>query len=176
MGLLDTKGEIIIKDISINLKRFLDDSSVSSQSLADTKERVRLLGIDLFMFATGDLAMEERIREFEKVDLARAAGIYNYAQAITHRLMTTRGTHPEDRFFGIPWLNYLGRTYTTSTTVLSSLTQEITDELLKDSRTQDVIYVTPNFISPTIIRVDTAVLPIGVTDKHLEIGLSIRNS
>lgn len=176
MALNNTKGDIVVSDVTINLKGFLDDSEISQKALTDTRERVRLMGIDLLMFASGDLLSENRIREFEKIDLARGAGIYNYAQAITHRLMTSRGTHPEDRFFGVPWFNYLGRIYVNPSTILSSLTQDITDEVFKDSRTQDVIYVTPSFLNVNTIRVEMSLLPVGVTDNQLQLGLSIRNA
>lgn len=172
---MSTQSSISVTNVGINFSRenYLEDPSVSEVFLDSGQERIRLLGKDLFMFATGDLLLEERIREFEKVDLGRAAGIYDYAQSITHRLMTARGTLPEDRFFGVPWYNYIGRSYVSSTAVRSNLIQDITDELYRDNRTREVVYVKAEFESPTVIRVDCAVVPIGTINEQIEVTLSV---
>lgn len=170
-----TKSSISITNVGINFSResYLEDPSVSETFLDNSKERIRLLGKDLFMFATGDLLLEERIREFDKVDLGRAAGIYDYAQSITHRLMTARGTLPEDRFFGVPWYNYIGRSYVSSAAIKSSLVQDITDELYRDNRTREVVYVKAEFESPTVVKVECAVVPIGTLTEQIEVALTV---
>lgn len=120
------------------------------------------------MFAEGDLFVNNT-----QGDLKLVGSVYNYAQAITHRLMTSRGTHPVDSTFGVPWLNYLGKSYTSSTTVLTNLRQDITDELYKDNRTQKVVQVITKLVDPTIIDVTTVVLPIGVNQSTLSINLTV---
>ena len=120
------------------------------------------------MFAEGDLFVNAT-----QGDLKLVGSVYNYAQAITHRLMTTRGTHPVDSTFGVPWLDYLGKSYTSSTTVLTNLKQDIADELYKDNRTQKVVQVITKLVDPTIIDVTTVVLPIGVNQSTLSINLTV---
>lgn len=170
----NTNGNIRISNLSINLARdgFVANEEVSSLLKDTSKERVRLLGKDLFMFAEGTLGLTQSIATDMKPDLSIAAGIYNYAQAITHRLMTTRGTHPADRFFGVPWDRYIGKTYSSGETIRSSLVQEITDELFKEPRTQNVVYVTANFQTKNVLEISCAVVPVGVT-TDIEISLNV---
>ena len=168
-------AKINVQNVAINFARenFLEDQSVSQSLLDNGRNRVRLLGTDLYMFGTGDLLFEERIREFERVDLGRVAGVYDYAQAITHRLMTSRGTLPEDRFFGVPWNSYIGRSYISSSAVRTNLVQDITDELYRDRRTQEVVYVRVDFKSPTVVAVECAVIPVGTSTEEIQIAMTV---
>jgi len=76
------------------------------------------LGKDFLMapqFTSGGLHVR-------KNDLDQASGIYNFAQGITHRLITFRGTMPGDPNFGVPWGNYLGKNYKNKSLVIASTT------------------------------------------------------
>ena len=171
-------AQINVNNVTISMKRdgFLVDEAIATQVKRRGTDRLRILGTDLWMMGTMDLVEEQFLGAFEEHDLSRAAGMYNYAQAITHRLMTSRGTHPQDRFFGVPWLNYLGRRYISSDVVKSSLIQDITDELYKDSRTKEVVAVEAEFENPNTISVKCIVVPVGVNDEFIELGLSVRNN
>lgn len=170
----NTNGNIRISNLAINLARdgFVASEEVSSRLQDVSKNRVRLLGKDLFMFAEGTLGVIQNIVSGSAIDLNTATGVYNYAQAITHRLMTTRGTHPADRFFGVPWDRYVGKSYSSGEAIRSSLIQEITDELFKEPRTQNVVYVNAEFETKNVLRVSCAVVPVGVT-TDVEISLTV---
>jgi len=170
MAYNDTHGQIFVKDINISLQNqpVIDDPAAQQRSATENARLTSLFGVDLYMFAEGDLFVNNT-----QGDLKLVGSVYNYAQAITHRLMTSRGTHPVDSTFGVPWLNYLGKSYTSSTTVLTNLRQDITDELYKDNRTQKVVQVITKLVDPTIIDVTTVVLPIGVNQSTLSINLTV---
>lgn len=171
-------SDISVNNVNIRIHRdgFLNDEGVASVVQSRGTSRLDSLGVDLWMMGQGFLIEDDTSRRQDKKDLARAAGIYNYAQAVAHRLMTARGTHPEDAFFGVPWLDYLGRTYVNSQSVISNLIQDITEELYKDSRTSEVVSVTAEFENPTTIVVQCVVLPINVNNEFIEVGLTIRNN
>lgn len=168
-----TNGYISISKVAINFTRegFLDDANVSSNRLSRVRNGVNLLGIDLFMFATGDLHPQEQEVALDTVDLRRAAGLYNYAQAITHRLMTARGTHPEDSFFGVPWFDYLGHGWTSRDEVRVNLMQDITDELYKDNRTKEVLSIDVEFLDVNTIHTKCAVS--SIQDEGIEISFDV---
>lgn len=173
-----TTGHISVSNVNIAFRRdgFLNDAAVATQVQQRGLARKSILGTDLWMMGTGELIVDEQFGISSSKDLSRATGLYNYAQAVTHRLMTSRGTHPEDPFFGVPWLSYLGRRYIDSNFVRSNLIQDITEELYKDPRTADVLSVKVEFENPTTVLVKCNVLPVGVDAEAVEIGLTIRNS
>lgn len=171
MAFTDTQGQITINRVKVDLsKADLSDTANQSAALVKNSQLRTFFLQDLLMFAEGDLFVDEE--NSQKGDLKLAAGLYNFAQAITHRLMTDRGTHPEDAFFGVPWSNYIGQVYNSQSIVYSNLIQDITDELYKDNRTQQVVYVKPNFIDSTTIEVECAVLPINISTSVL-VSLSL---
>lgn len=92
--------------------------------------------------------------------LQRVSGILNYAQGITHRLLTYRGTMPGDSNFGVPWLNYLGRTYKNKSLIIANLSNDIQEEVLKDPRTSSVDSLDIDFLSPEVINVNITLIPI----------------
>ena len=129
------------------------DTSKLQAKLNNDRSSSRVLGMDFLMFAEQGL--------FTRLtDLNKATGIFNYAQAITHRLSTTRGTMPGDSFFGVPWNNYLGKTYKNKSIVLANLREDILEEIEKDPRTGSVPSINLNFLSPTSIQVDITLIPI----------------
>lgn len=93
-------------------------------------------------------------------DLAKVSGILNFAQAITHRLMTYRGTMPGDINFGIPWTNYLGKTYNNKSLVIADLTEEVENEVFKDDRTQEIRSINIEFLNPNVVKVDVTLVPV----------------
>jgi len=160
MAYNNTGGLIRILDSTIRLNKgeLLDSDAEQAAALSRNSESKRLFGTDLLMFAEGDLFSEQDFRS--KKDLELVSGVYNYAQDITHRLMTTRGTMPGDPFFGVPWNEYLGTTYANPSNLIRSLIAEVTEELYKDNRTSRVEYVNPEFEAPNVLKVECAVTPV----------------
>ena len=165
----NTNGYITVNNININAPRLFGEGlsaaefieaqvNASRQSAAVTKA----MGTELLMFAEGDLFPQGLPHSR---DIGVAKGLANYAQAITHRLMTTRGTHPEDYFFGVPWDNYIGNTYMSRGLIIGTLIVDITEELYKDRRTSRVVYVNAEFTEPTIIDVKCAVEPVLIGEE-----------
>lgn len=145
----------------ISIKNFsdgyVDDIQEQLKNLADGKLYLEQYGTDLAMMGTGDLLPEKKI---EGTDLLIVGGVLNYAQAIIHRLMTVRGTLPEDPTIGIAWYNYLGSTYSNKDFILAQLRDEIMTEAFRDYRTQDVPSITSSFINPNAIEFEIVLLPI----------------
>jgi len=170
MSLQDTHGQIFVNNINISLQNqpMIDDPAAQRRSATENARLKSLFGTDLYMFAEGDLFENE-----SQGDLKIVASVYNYAQAITHRLMTDRGTHPIDSTFGVPWSDYLGHTYMSSTILLTNLRQDITDELYRDGRTQKVVQVITSLKTPDVVDVICVVLPIGVNQSELSVNLTV---
>lgn len=148
------KGIITINSADVNPGEFdvSEASSLQAKLSNDRKASVEL-GMDFLMFAEKGLF-------FEGNDLKKSVGTFNLAQAVTHRLMTTRGTMPGDPFFGVPWFNYLGKNYSNKDILLANLREDINDEVLKDSRVGVVKSITANFVDPTTVNVDLSIIPI----------------
>ena len=171
-----TKATIDIGGVKFTYSRegFLTDFSQAESALDSSLQNSTIYGRDLFMFSTGDLFVNEQ-QFFTSMDFKDIGGIFNYAQAITHRLMTARGTHPEDSFFGVPWYDYLGKRYSDGRITLSRLTADITEELYKDSRTQEVAYVRPVFDGRTSISVSCGVVPVRFNRGAVELAMSLED-
>lgn len=159
------------KDLVLHGEEFLTDERESLASVSSNKRNRTLYGTDLEMLATGSLAIDVN----NPRDLSRVSGIVNYAQAITHRLMTDRGTHPEDRFFGVPWSKYLGSTYMSKSLVISELVADVTEELYKDHRTQEVISVSAEFESNNTIAVTCSIAPIGFERNVIDVSFAVED-
>lgn len=175
--LTTTKATISINGAILNSSRedFLIADGVEKEALyARSQENIRLYGTDLLMFAEGDLFINER-QFFSSGDLREVSGLLNYAQAITHRLVTDRGTHPEDRFFGVPWRNYLGQSYASKSVITSRLVADITEELYKDRRTKEVAEVRAVFSTPTSVEVTCSVIPITAQREVISISLAVED-
>jgi hypothetical protein len=129
------------------------DFSKLQAKLNSDKRASEVFGMDFLMFAEKGLFSEG-------TDLKKAAGIFNFGQAITHRLMTTRGTMPGDPFFGVPWNNYLGQSYRNKNLLIADLRTEIEDEVLRDSRTSQVLNLNLKFLDINTIEVDMTILPV----------------
>lgn len=104
--------------------------------------------------------------------LQRVSGILNYAQGITHRLLTYRGTMPGDPNFGVPWLNYLGKTYKNKSLVIANLSNDIQEEVFKDPRTSLVESLNIQFLDPESVSVDITLVPI-YTNANQAVEISI---
>lgn len=174
--LTTTKAVIELNGVRLNSSRedFLGSFALSEELLDESLGNVPVYGRDLLMFAEGDLFVNER-EFFTSRDLKDVGGLVNYAQAITHRLMTTRGTHPEDRFFGVPWNDYIGSPYVSSRAIQSRLVVDITEELYKDRRTREVQAVETEFTSPTVISVRCFVIPVQYNKEAIQIALSVED-
>jgi hypothetical protein len=118
---------------------------------------------DLMMLAEGDII-------HSRGDFKLAAGLLNYGQALTHRIMSTKGRHPRDRTLGIAWDKYLGQSYMSKDLVIAELSTEIEEELYRDYRTAQVTYVNVSFLDVNAISIETGVIPI---DSNEEMILSI---
>ena len=173
---IDTKAVIQVSGASIDFgnENYLVDGEVQQRAIDSTNEKASIYKKDLLMFATGDLIGQNNIIGI-KEDLRSVGGLLNYAQSITHRLMTTRGTMPGDAFFGVPWDLFLGRSYSQSSIVKSNLIHEISDEVSKDRRTQRVVSIKANFIDNNTLEVVCSLLALGVTlpvDISLNVGVT----
>lgn len=172
MALNTTGGQIRVLNskININTEELTDSEAAQISALSRNSQRKNLFSTDLLMFAEGDLFVNNK--PYQNKDLDLVSGVYNYAQAITHRLMTARGTMPGDANFGVPWNSYLGTTYANPSNIIRALIAEITDELYKDARTGEVIRVNPEFTAPTVLQVECVVVPINV-QTNVDISFSI---
>jgi hypothetical protein len=174
MAINTTGGEIRVFNASIKLFAggvLLDSDAEQLATLSRNQSNKAIFGTDLFMFADGELFVNNRL--YKNKDLETVSGVYNYAQGITHRLMTARGTMPGDSLFGVPWNNYLGITYSNSQNIIRALIADITDELYKDSRTGSVLGVKASFVSPGVINVITSIKPVRPDDLSINIDVSI---
>lgn len=172
--LTDTKISISVDNIRFDASRgdFISNVEMSEEKLDKSLEDSSVLGRDLLMIGEGDLFLRER-EFFSARDIRDLGGLLNYAQAISHRLMTPRGYHPEDRFFGVPWYNYIGKTYSSSSAIRSQIVSDVTEEVYKDRRTREVHGVSANFLSPTVLEVTCSVVPVRVNISSLTIELAI---
>jgi hypothetical protein len=174
--MIDTNAKISVSGASINFgsEDYLVDAEAQQRAIDKTNEKSSIYKKDLLMFAEGGL-FNHGDKFLPSGDLKSVGGLLNYAQAITHRLMTTRGTMPGDAFFGVPWDLFLGRSYTRSSIVTSNLIQEISDEVGKDRRTQRVVSIKANFIDNNTLEVLVSLLAVGVTlpvDISLNVGVT----
>jgi len=148
------KGIITINSADVNPAEFdFSDSSSLQAKLSNDRRSSSVLGMDILMFAEGGLFGEDK-------KLRKAVGVFNLAHAITHRLMTTRGTMPGDAFFGVPWNNYIGKTYKNKDIVIANLREDIITEILKDGRVGQIKSLNIAFTDPTIITIDVSIVPI----------------
>jgi hypothetical protein len=168
----NTNAEINISGATIRFGdiEFLTDGEVQQNSLDKFNEENTILKNDLLMFATKDIFYDNQIF-VELRDYRRSTGILTYAQAITHRLMTTRGTMPGDSSFGVPWDLFIGRAYSNKDAVVINLIQEISDEVARDNRTQGVS-VSASFTANNAISVTCSVIPKGFRDP-ITISLNV---
>lgn len=137
--------------------------------IEETSSRNNVYKMDLMMLGEGVLFSGGEV--LRKKDLLTVSGILNYAQAITHRLMTPRGYHPADASFGVPWYDYLGKTYRNKLIVEGQLMVDVTDELLKDRRTQSVAGVHVAFEGISAIALTCSVIPVGYGRETLDVSL-----
>jgi len=121
-----------------------------NQQIDKIRREKTQLGTDLKMLATGNLLTKKK-------GLDIAIGIQNFAQAITHRLMTVRGEHPEDASVGVPWNLYLGATYDDANQILADLGGEILTEVYKDYRTTYAKFDYIRFADSNIIEISLSV-------------------
>lgn len=154
-NLSNFKGLITVNSGNVNpaTEDLSSDSSRFQAKLNNDRVASQELGMDFLMFAQGGLFEEEG-------KIKKASGIFNYGQAVTHRLMTTRGTMPGDPFFGVPWNNYLGKTYKNFDIILANLRNDIAEEVLKDSRTNEISDLQISFRDVNTIEVSLTLIPI----------------
>lgn len=146
---------------SIRLKtldnNYTNDLAEQIQNLQDGQRYLEQYGTDLAMMGTGELMPETNV---SGTDLLIVGGLLNYTQAILHRLMTVRGTLPEDQTIGISWYNYLGQNYYDKDFILTQLKDEIANEVYRDYRTQDVASIEARFSDNTVIEFEMVLVPI----------------
>lgn len=172
MALYDTKSQITFKNLSVsyaNTQLVGDiEQQITRLDLADARRKA--FRSDLMMLGEGDLWGDQSL--IESRDLLVVAGMLNYVQGIVHRMMTPRGYHPADASFGVPWFSYLGATYSRRASVEAQLIADISEELLKDSRTGSVASVSVNFESPTLISVECKIVPLNINDDIITLSFS----
>jgi hypothetical protein len=174
--LTTTRATISVNGAILSSSRddFLTDVGGNEAFYNANQDNLRSYGIDLMMFAEGDLFVNTT-DNFSSKDLKEVGGLLNYAQAVTHRLVTDRGTHPEDRFFGVPWRTYLGQTYVSKGIVSARMIAEITEELYKDRRTKEVVEVKADFKNPTTVEVTCSVIPLMFKTELINISFTIED-
>lgn len=141
---------------------YLQDDNLQKTSQESSTSESEVFLTDLFMAATGKLYPTER-----KKDLKLISGVYNYAQAITHRLMTVRGEHPMDFTLGISWNRYLGKVVYDRELLELELAEEIVNEVTRDQRTGEVTYLSVTFSDINVIKVVLVLTPVSFNTEAL---------
>lgn len=172
MALNDTKAQISFRNLNVTYAntQLVGDIDQQITRIQESDARRRAFRTDLMMLGEGDLWVSNSL--LENRDFLIVSGMLNYAQALTHRLVTPRGYHPADPSFGVPWYSYLGISYTSKSVMQGQLIADITEELIKDSRTGAVLSVTVDFQSPTVITTSCNVVPINIRDDMITLSLT----
>lgn len=142
--------------------RFPELQSAEIKRLEENRE---FYLVDLRMLGTGELYTDSG-------DLMLVGGVTNLAQAITHRLMTEKGTHPMDATLGVPWSSFLGQTYVDADLVLYELMQEVTEEIYKDIRVKEITSIKAEFIDINVISLSITISPTG-TGNTFNVSLDV---
>ena len=137
------------------------DTQTSLLSQKEYEDKTYLA--DFMMVAEGDVFLSRK-------DYKIAAGLLNYGQALTHRIMTTKGNHPRDRTLGIEWNKYLGQSYISKSMVIAELSTELEEEIYRDYRTSEVTYIDIEFLNENTLKIETGVIPI---DSNEEVVLTL---
>lgn len=163
------KAYITLDSTSVNpaYEDFSSDFSKYQAALSNDASASRVFGMDFLMFAEGGFFKTG-------TGLSKASGIFNYGQAITHRLLTHRGTMPGDPLFGVPWGNYLGRSYRNKNPIIASLSQDISEEVFKDPRTGSIYNIDVSFKDINTIEVGIVLIPV-LTNFSDRINILISN-
>lgn len=172
MAIADTGASIVFKNlnVSFNNTSLLNDATEQASRLADTEARRRLFKTDFMVLAEGDLWSS--LEMLDRRDFLVVSGILNYAQAITHRLMTPRGYHPADPTFGVPWYDYLGQSYVNKSVIEAQLSSEVASEIMRDPRTNIVRSATAKFVTSGEINIACVVIPATTNTDSLGISLT----
>jgi hypothetical protein len=178
MAILNPKLSKFKSIITINSRNsypsyedFSSDFVPNQAKLSGDRRASREFGMDFLMFSNGGLFYDE------SGGLKKAAGIFNYAQALTHRLSTERGTMPGSPFFGVPWSNYLGKTYKNSSLILANLREEILEEVFRVKGTSRVDKSNVFFIDPNVVSVELLVVPIFTNNtEYNSISINLTNA
>jgi len=167
-----TKGLITFNNMNVTFanSELIGDIEEQISRLSASDARRRIFRTDLMMLGEGDIRTTSS--SLPSKDMMIVSGVLNYAQALLHRLMTTRGYHPADRSFGVPWDSYLGQSYRNKSIVEAQLSSDVAEEIGKDSRTASVIKVVCKFESPTVVSVVCDVAPVSVDDLVIQLSLS----
>lgn len=137
------------------------NTSREQSSLSTARRSSQVYGMDFLMFSEGGFFGENG-------KLKKAAGIYNYAQAITHRLSTQKGTMPEDPTFGVDWNRYLGKSYRNKTIILANIEADVTEEALRDRRTADIPKIETRFVDPNTVSIELLLVPVFTSVKNYQ--------
>lgn len=151
----------------VSITRYDDyGNDLEAQGISSEKQLLqsRTYLTDLTMLGTGNLFPTQKGN-----DLNSTTGILNFAQAITHRLMTTKGEHPQDYSLGIAWNKYLGKAFYDIDLVIAELSSEIVTEVMRDIRTAEVTSIQIEFVDITHLNVHLVVLPVGET-SYIELS------
>jgi phage baseplate assembly protein W len=142
-----------------------NDLASQSTNRDIASENDLIFASDIYMFATGKM--------YSTTDkkLQVVSGIYNLAQSISHRLMTTRGEHPMDPSIGVPWTRYLGQTYYDKELIMLEISSEIAEEVLKDPRVDSIEDIFVNMVDINAIEISVVITPIG-TNSVAEISFT----
>jgi hypothetical protein len=150
---------------------FSSDLSVNQARLSSDRRASREFGMDFLMFSKGGLFYDEF------GGIKKATGIFNYAQGLTHRLATDRGTMPGSPIFGVPWSSYLGKTYKSASIVIANLREEIVEEVFRDRRTSRIDDITVSFLDPNTVNIDLTVVPIFTNNRDYDsISINLTNA
>lgn len=172
MAIYDTKGTIEFNNVSVSYQNTTLVGDIDNQitRLNEAESRRRLFRSDLAMLAEGDLWTTKE--PLESKDLMVVSGLLNFAQAVTHRLMTPRGYHPADPSFGVPWYDYLGQVVGHKAVVEAQLMADVTEELSKDPRTGAVLKVSVEFEGQDTISVVCYVAPAAARDQVITLSMT----
>lgn len=171
MAISDSNAGVVFKNLNVafNDTPLLNNIEEQTRRIDDTAARKALFRSDILVLAEGDIWTTTEL--LEKRDFLVTSGILNYAQAITHRLMTPRGYHPADPSFGVPWYDYIGQSYVNRGVIEAQLNADIAVELMKDPRTSVIRSVSSRFVDNNHISVECIVIP--ATTQNDTLGISL---
>lgn len=150
---------------------YINNTSEQYQNLQKNVFFREVYGTDLSMMGTSELLFVDGV---DGEDLLLTSGISNLAQAIHHRLTTTRGAVPEDPSIGVPWNDFIGKTYSNKDFVYAELADTLMEEILKDNRVSSVDNIELNFVTQNQIDVKIEVSAVGGDTFNL--GFKAQNS
>lgn len=155
--------------IYLDAVEYAEDDVTQKKNISELERRAEIYGTDFFTGGFGDISYTLG------GDIRRVAGLQNLAQQILHRLMTVKGEHPQDSSLGIPWFDFLGVSYRDEDYYLRSLEEEISSELLKESRIESILTLEAKFIDKNAVEVYVEISPAGFANDIIGLKTNVQS-